>query len=115
MNSKADKKNSTFVGWTNQQKNKYLDRIKIISFKEREKEIIARLKNKTISSTCDSKVIKTDDNIFWNKELKKLEIEKKCLQRRLSPIEFHGLYKHHINVIFINLVANFSKGDGFIC
>jgi hypothetical protein len=107
MNSKAERKdsyNSTFDGWTQEQKNKYFDRMKKITFKEREKEIIARLKNKTTSTNSSinkSKVRKTDNSIFWDKELKKLELEKKCLKRNLSPIEYSGNYKNVYKVLLI--------------
>jgi hypothetical protein len=103
MNIKCDKKNSTFDGWTKQEKNKYFDRIKKITFKEREKEILARLRNRentTETTENSSKIVKNDKNVFWDKDLKKLEVEKKSLKRILTPVELHGLYKNLINVHF---------------
>ncbi len=76
----------------------YLDRIKVISFKEREREIIARIKNNKISLSPKPQV----QNTFWNKELKNLDIEKKSLLKKPNPQEYNQIYKNIHEVISSN-------------
>jgi hypothetical protein len=91
------------------------------SFKEREKEILAKIKSQSSNqipkdkfkknNISNNKTIEIDDETyFFNKERETLKARDKFFQRSLTPVAYHGHYYNNYKVTKnINLVSNIYR------
>jgi hypothetical protein len=92
---------------SSKERNKYFEklgkRVNNQTFKEREKEIIAKLKNQTPekSKPMKAKLETYDETYFFNKELKLLKIEEHYEKRSLTPTGYNGNFNNLYRVSFV--------------